>query len=275
MRHSASLAAVTAMLFAGAASAADLPSRKSAPVYVPAPPLISWTGFYGGLNIGGGWVDGGNTANLAYADPAFPVLAAPAGFTTPNLFLLPGATTGTSAGVVGGGQIGFNYQFGTSFLIGVEADMQGTSMSAGSGSNLTAFPSPYAATNLLLPLAGSAGGNLGLPWFGTVRGRIGYLVTPSLLVYGTGGFAYGGAEAFGYSATLTGWTAGGGVEWMFMPNWSAKLEYLHAEFGSGDFNNGSWGWGAGLQGNLQLNLVRAGINYHFNWGAPAAILAKY
>ena len=274
MRHSASLAAIAATLFAGVASAADLPSRKAAPVYVPPPPPVLWTGFYGGLNIGGGWVDGGNTANLAYADPAFPVLASPAGFGAPNLFLLP-TTTGTSAGVLGGGQIGYNYQFGASFVLGVEADIQGTSISAGGGNGMTAFPSPFAATNLLLPLAGGNGGNVGLPWFGTVRGRVGYLVNPTLLIYGTGGFAYGGAEAFGYSATLTGWTVGGGVEWMFMPNWSAKLEYLHAEFGSGDFNNGSWGWGAGLQGNPRLNLVRAGVNYHFNWGIPAPIVAKY
>lgn len=265
MRHSASLAAIAAALFAGSAYAADLPSRKAAPVYTPPPPQVLWTGFYGGLNIGGGWVDGGNTATLPY-------LGAPVGG-APNLFLLPGPNTSTSAGVIGGAQIGYNYQFGPSFVIGVEADFQGTSIASGSGNGLTAYPGP--GGSLLLPAAGGNGGNVGLPWFGTARGRVGYLVNPTLLIYGTGGFAYGGAEAFGYSSTLTGWTAGGGVEWMFMPNWSAKIEYLHAEFDGGSFSNGSWGGGAGLQSNPRLNLVRAGVNYHFNWGAPAPVMAKY
>jgi outer membrane immunogenic protein len=266
MRHSASLAVVAAALFAGSAYAADLPSHKAAPVYTPPPPPVAlWTGFYGGLNIGGGWIDGGNTATLPY------VGAAPAG--APNLFLVPGPNTGTSAGVIGGAQIGYNYQFGASFVVGVEADFQGTSIGAGSGNGLTVYPSP--GGGLLLPLAGGNGGNVGLPWFGTARGRVGYLVNPTLLIYGTGGFAYGGADGFGYSTTVTGWTAGGGVEWMFMPNWSAKLEYLHAEFSSSDFNNGAWGWGGGLQSNPRLNLVRAGVNYHFNWGAPAPVMAKY
>jgi outer membrane immunogenic protein len=203
-------------LVAGSAMAADLPSRKAAPVYVPAPPPIAmWTGFYAGLNIGGGWgANGGNN----------------------------------NGGVVGGGQIGYNYQF-SQFLAGVEADIQGTSMSHGRG-------------------------NISLPWFGTVRGRVGYLVTPTLLLYGTGGFAYGGVEAFNQSNTRTGWTAGGGAEWMFMPNWSAKIEYLYTDLSAGGVQGG-WGWNYGYNRHPQFNTVRAGVNYHFNFGAPAPIVAKY
>lgn len=152
MKHLASVTAITSVLCAACAYAADLPSRKTAPVYDPPAPLVLWTGFYGGLNLGGGWVDGGNTANLAYADPGFPVLAVPAGFAASNLFLLPDATTGTSTGIVGGGQVGYSYQVGPSFVFGVEADLQGTSIQTGSGTGFTAFPSPYAATNVLVPL---------------------------------------------------------------------------------------------------------------------------
>jgi outer membrane immunogenic protein len=92
-----------------------------------------------------------------------------------------------------------------------------------------------------------------MDYFGTVRGRIGFLATPTLLVYGTGGLAYGGIHsstligqaitgapavpniysAFGsVSNTRVGWTAGGGVEWLFLPNWSIKLEYLYYDLGS-------------------------------------------
>jgi outer membrane immunogenic protein len=233
-----------------------------------------WTGFYGGLNLGGGWVNGGNDGYFPFADPAFPVMSAgPGGL--PNLFMLPGAqASGSNAGIVGGGQVGFNYQFAHNFVVGAEADFQGASLSSSNGGNSAAYPSPYAPGNVLAPLAAS-GGNFGLPWFGTVRGRLGYLFTPTLLIYGTGGFAYGGAEANGLSTTVTGWTAGGGVEWMFMPNWSAKVEYLHAEFGGGGFNgNGGFGW-SGWQTNPQLNVVRAGVNYHFNWGAASPIMAKF
>ena len=95
-----------------------------------APPPL-WTGFYGGLNIGGGWSsNGGNNSYLPYADTTYPIGSTPAGTATPNLFFLPGGgTTGNNTGgVVGGGQIGYNYQF-NAFVIGAETDFQGTSIS--------------------------------------------------------------------------------------------------------------------------------------------------
>jgi len=152
---------------------------------------------------------------------------------------------------------------------------------------------------------------------GTVRGRVGYTVTPNLLVFGTGGLAYGGAKvsymgvqednqqatAFGpgfisKAQTLVGWTAGGGVEWMFAQNWSVKAEYLYYNLGSistseggylgyvwtpGQYTSPGVPYGSVLSlGQTKLNsntidgsIVRAGVNYHFNFSNVAPIVAKF
>ena len=152
----------------------------------------------------------------------------------PNLFFLPnGNTLGSQGGVVGGAQVGYNFQF-NQFLIGAETDFQGTSLSGGGNNTpLTLFPVPLSTPNsYLTPIGAITGANVSLPWFGTVRGRVGYLFTPTLLLYGTAGFAYGQVDAFGFNNTRTGWTAGGGVEWMFAPHWSAKVEYLYVDLSS-------------------------------------------
>ena len=80
----------------------------------------------------------------------------------------------------------------------------------------------------------------------------------------------------------TGWTGGGGVEWMFLPKWSAKVEYLYYDLGTatttplqavygakGQFSNASY------QARFNGDVVRAGVNYHFGWGAPAPVVAKF
>jgi outer membrane immunogenic protein len=134
------------------------------------------------------------------------------------------------------------------------------------------------------------------------------LITPTLLAYGTGGLAYGGVHlsssiaqtctgcvflgtpsSFGsFSDTRVGWTAGGGLEWMFLPNWSAKVEYLYYDLGSVTANSSPIVGlnGVGVVGALFMtsfpqtttrfngHVVRAGLNYHFNWGA-APVVAKY
>ena len=283
------VSAVALALSAGSAFASDLPSRKEAPIYIPPPPPPLWTGFYGGLNIGGGWDNGGgSTGYSAYYDPAFPIGSTP---TTgrhhhhrpigpANLFFDPnGNSLGTAGGVVGGAQVGYNYQFGQ-FVIGVETDFQGTSISGGGNNASQALvTSPYYNTRVggsefLAPIGALTGANTSLSWFGTVRGRVGYLVLPTLLIYGTGGFAYGQVDAFGFSNTATGWTAGGGAEWLFAPNWSAKIEYLYVSLYNNNWNGGG-GFNFGSNYNPQFNVVRAGVNYHFNWDAPAPILAKY
>jgi outer membrane immunogenic protein len=282
MKNLLASTAIALALAAGSAFAADLPSRKEAPVYVPPPPPPPlWTGFYVGLNIGGGWASGGgNNSFLPYADSTYPIASTPFPGLSPNLFFLPGGgTTGNNTGgVVGGGQIGYNYQFGNSFVIGAEADFQGTSLTGGNQGNFAGLynsPYPVSNTGLLSPLVTGNGGNLGLPWFGTVRGRAGYLVTPTLLLYGTAGFAYGDVTAFQRSNTSTGWTAGGGAEWLFSPHWSAKIEYLYVDLASSGINGAFTGWELGNNHHPQINVVRAGVNYHFNWGAPVPVVAKY
>jgi outer membrane immunogenic protein len=266
--------------------AADLPSRKEAPVYIPPPPPPPlWTGLYAGLNIGGGWdASNGGQGESAYYDPRY-TIGAPIYTTslTPvnqgnNLFFLPnGNTVGSQGGVVGGAQIGYNFQF-NQFVLGVETDFQGTSLSGGGNNPLVSYPAFYnnsggfGTNNNLAALGAVTGANISLSWFGTVRGRAGYLITPTLLIYGTGGFAYGQVSAWGFNTTPTGWTAGGGVEWLFAPHWSAKAEYLYVDLSGVQGNNG---WNVGNNFHPQLNVVRAGINYHFNWGAPAPVLAKY
>ena len=275
------VSAAALALSAGAAIAADLPSRKEAPVYVPPPPPPPmWTGFYGGLNIGGGWTDNGgaNNTSSAFYDTRYSMGAPVPGAGVSNLFFLPdGNSLGGAGGVLGGAQAGYNFQFGQ-FVIGAETDFQGTSISSsntnGGGVLYPAFYNNAGGSNYLtaVNLVGSANANLS--WFGTVRGRVGYLITPTLLIYGTGGFAYGQVDAWGFSSTNTGWTAGGGVEWMFAPHWSAKVEYLYVDLsGSNSLNNS--GYNFGYNYNPGLNVVRAGVNYHFNWGAPAPVVAKY
>jgi outer membrane immunogenic protein len=268
--------AVALAFFAGSALAADLPSQKGPPpAYLPPPPLMTWNGFYAGVNVGYGFsgsngsVNGFETGPVGFTGEAW-------SYPQPNL-----------NGVIGGGQIGYNWQFANSFVAGIEADIQGADLS-GASSGVSTLDSTGSY------LAGLATRQR-LDWFGTVRGRLGYLFTPTLLVYGTAGFAYGqGSSHFAYadttgsvaagfeSDTRTGWTAGGGLEWMFAPNWSAKVEYLYTDLGRGqgfaapEFAAGALNGFAVTQSPVQnrFHTVRAGLNYHFNWGA-APVVAKY
>jgi len=253
MKTAISALALATALFAGAASAADLPSHKAPPPYIPPPPIMTWTGFYAGLNLGGGFY-ASNSSNQG----------------------LWGHNGGSnSGGVVGGGQIGYNFQVTPMFVVGAETDFQGSSLGSGGGNN----------NGWLFGFGGGAT-SARLNWFGTVRGRVGItLLSPQLLVYGTGGFAYGEVQRNGWlnqnSAVQTGWTAGGGAEWMFFPNWSAKAEYLYTQIsGTGNNNNWAWafnpGWGLNSTNNrTRFHTIRAGINYHFHFGSPAPVLAKY
>ena len=302
-----SLFAATAMaliISAGSAVAADLPSRKEAPVYVPPPPPPLWTGFYVGLNAGGTF--GGSQSVTTTGGPISNNSLYPAGSSAvanglgvASNYVLPV----NNGGFIGGGQIGYNYQI-QQFVIGLEADIQGVAGSSSSASAVTgASLAPYGFPAESYVAGGSVTKSLG--YLGTVRGRIGYLVTPTLLVFGTGGLAYGGATltttlweniagpsallpyggSSNYSDTLAGWAAGGGVEWMFLPNWSAKLEYLYynlgtvtQSFGVTQINTAGTPFiTSAIQstGSFNGHIVRAGINYHFNWGAPAPVLAKY
>jgi len=154
------------------------------------------------------------------------------------------STTGTMSGALAGGTLGYNWQTGA-VVFGLEADAAWADVSATAG-----IPGLVAVTAKVQDL-------------GTVRGRIGYAFD-QVLIYGTGGYAWADtkltATVLGASASeshvLNGWTAGAGVEVMFAPKWSLKAEYLYRSFtGTNFFNVPS--------GNLNLNSVQVGVNYHF------------
>ncbi|MGA8170744.1 MAG: outer membrane beta-barrel protein [Methylocystis sp.] len=305
MKNLLTSAAIALALCAGPAFAADLPSRKEAPapVYVPPPPPPLWTGFYAGLNAGGTF---GGSNSVTLSGGGFGTLGAPSAAQIASFNGVSSVASGviptSNGGFIGGGQAGYNWQF-NSFVLGFETDIQGLAGSSSSSSVAGAVPlsPPLGAFSAF----GTASASQSLDYLGTVRGRVGYLFTPTLLVYGTGGLAYGGANlstsglaidgsgvaspVFGgstYSDTRVGWTAGGGLEWMFHPNWSAKIEYLYYDLGTLTTNPGvalvttptGVAFGAvAQQASAQFNghIVRAGLNYHFNWGAPAPALSKY
>jgi outer membrane immunogenic protein len=257
--------ALAAVAIASQASAADLgtaaPAYTKAPVYAP---VSNWSGWYIGGNVGYGWGDG-ETNFAGLPDPvAFQDLQ------TTRLNNKP-------QGVLGGGQLGYNWQIG-SIVTGLEADFQGSNIKG------SATLSPFNE------LGGLSNGPLSsltstqkLSWFGTVRGRFGVAVIPDLLLYGTGGLAYGHVEGSAnltfnplnqfnanLSETRAGWVAGVGAEWKFVRNWSAKFEYLYMDLGNASAvgqptrlsNVGRFA--VANDWNTKENLVRVGVNYHFN-----------
>jgi len=195
----------------------------------PAPGPWNWTGFYGGLNVGWSWGNGAVT----YNEPAFAAL--PAG--------LPTSISGPKFldGAIGGVQIGYNWQFNTNWVAGLEADFQWASEVANGSFSFATDAEGHG-------IQGSLGSQI--LWFGTVRGRVGWLYTPDILVYATGGLAYGKVDVsgavttnfffpnptwnFNQSAINTGWTVGGGVEGVVqnMPRVTWKVEYLYVDLGS-------------------------------------------
>ena len=232
------IAAVSAVNFTHAAFAADLPRKAPA---VPPPPAFSWTGFYIGAHGGGGW----NTwSGMDPTDPG-------AGWSSVN-----------GSGGVAGGQIGGNYQI-NNFVVGLE----GT----------------YAWSNIGLtnngPFGGGGGFTLTLTndYIATVAGRLGVAFN-NVLFYGKGGAAFtrdkydannGLAGALAGSASgsfdRTGWLAGAGVEWMFVPNWSVKAEYNYMRFGSITEQPTTTGNLAASSASVKLDIQTAtvGVNYHF------------
>ena len=144
------------------------------------------------------------------------------------------------AGAFGGGQVGVNWQFAPNWVWGVEADI--------SGANLN---------------DSVAGVNVKTDVFGTARARLGYTVDRTMF-YGTGGFAWADTKASlaGASSSQTnyGWVVGAGIEYAFAPNWTAKVEYLHADYGSDTYT------GPGINADLKNDTIKVGVNYLFNSG---------
>jgi outer membrane immunogenic protein len=201
------LASVALFGFAGAASAADLPTRAAppAPVFAAAP-VFTWTGFYVGVNAGYGW-------------------------SNDDFDAFDAADVDDDGGFVGGAQVGYNYQIG-SFVVGLEGDIQYADFGAegafdfdGDGDD-DRFESS--------------------DWFGTVRARAG-VAFDRALIYATGGFAF--------ADDANGWTVGGGVEYAFTNNLSAKIEGLYVNFEEDDI--------AGFEMENDFGVVRAGLNFRF------------
>jgi outer membrane immunogenic protein len=289
IQKSSSAVAVAMALFTGTALAADLPSRKGLPpIYFPPPPPL-WTGFYLGVNLGGTW--SGHNSVQTLTSPIFPDAVL---FRLANLASLS-TPVDDKVGFIGGGQIGYNWQFGGNFVAGFETDIQGVANSGGSeGAATFGFVGA-------VPVITTLSSKKTLDYLGTARGRLGWLFTPTLLAYGAGGLAYGGVASHtsivqvgltngfvgvggdSFSNTRAGWTAGGGVEWMFLPNWSAKAEYLHYDLGSVGSSGALISGGAFpamLYATTQSvarfngNVARAGLSYHFNWGY-VPVMAAY
>jgi outer membrane immunogenic protein len=235
--------------------ASSAPIKKRSAGYADHDEALSlpvWTGFYLGANIGAGWGANSTVGNNWYLD------GGNGGFTNSL------TATGAGGGLTGGAQLGYNYSLTPLFVVGGETDLQGSSMGSAGGS----YIGP--ALNINRGVAGYVPGRLSggtsIPFFGTVRARAGITPTPSLLLYGTGGFAYADVQNPVGAELQTGWAAGAGAEWMFMPNWSAKAEYLYV-----DVSGSNTGTGNPLNlsvkntgGDTPWNMMRAGINYHFN-----------
>ena len=224
-------AAALTVAGAVAAQAADLPTRKEAPAPIFVPPPFTWTGFYVGVNAGAVWKSGNNNSSL-YAPDA------------PWLYTYWPNNNNSNTGFIGGGQAGYNWQTG-SWVFGVETDFDGSSLSKSRNIVGPNFTNPFTGTTGYL----SANGKISLDWLGSTRGRVGFVATPDnrLLIYGTGGVAYGGGTAnlnFYDSSTniyfnsgnndqsRAGWTLGGGVEYAITNNVILGAEYLYFDLGS-------------------------------------------
>jgi outer membrane immunogenic protein len=231
---------------AAPAFAADLPSRKEAPVYIAPTPAYSWTGFYAGAEFGGQW---GNDT----------------GYLVNNYTGHAALSTGTynTSGVTGGGLVGYNYQI-NQFVLGAEGDLTGSS-------NQGRFTGPIGLGSVNTQYGFGAG----------IRGRLGFALDRTLL-YVTGGWAFENiSHTYNYwaggvlhnpntSTGRSGYTLGGGVEYAFAPNWSGRLEYRYSDYGKyvQTYDNL-----VSLQYHPQDSIIQAALIYHF--AAPAPVVAKY
>lgn len=263
------------------ALAADLPARPPAVAAPIMAPISYWDGFFIGINGGYSWGKAGRELTFFNALTGIQVIP-PVG---------SGATSDSNLnGGLFGGQIGYNWQAGN-WVFGFETDAQWTNQK-GTVSALCGVLATVASACLPgVSLGTSAAITQQLDWFGTFRGRAGVLVTPGVLLYGTGGAAYGSLKtgititsltplglpisaAASSSTSKFGWTLGGGIEAMFGSNWSGKLEYLYMDLGTVSSTCcGTVGLiGTNLSTRVTDNIFRAGINYHFSAGP---VVARY
>ena len=253
--------ALTAL--AGPESLARDSSKDKEVMAAPAPSCpINWTGFYIGVNAGYSWGD---------ADTSFdPRPDAASFFSIEPITLSPDPD-----GFMGGGQIGYNKQWNW-FVLGIEADFQGSSMDGSTSS------SPIIDINGNPNSAGTfIEARQSTDWFGTVRAKIGFVPFCRLLVYGTGGLAYGHVNYFAdtdftdqggpfylssFDRTEVGWTVGGGLEYALSNHWSIRAEYLYYDLGN-ESSTAPASDGRPFQmhydWNTTANIIRGGLNFKF------------
>ncbi|AWT06232.1 porin family protein [Brucella melitensis] len=179
----------------------------------------------------------------------------------------------TASGFVGGVQAGYNWQLANGLVLGGEADFQGSTVKSKLVDNGDLSDIGVAGN-----LSGdeSFGLETKVQWFGTVRARLGFTPTERLMVYGTGGLAYGkvktslsaydDGESFsaGNSKTKAGWTLGAGVEYAVTNNWPLKSEYLYTDLGKRSFNYiDEENVNINMENKVNFHTVRLGLNYKF------------
>jgi len=228
------------------AFAADMAVK--APMAAPAT-YNTWTGFYVGASLGGQWLNYNSTATVV---PVGGVVGA--------------TRSQNTASVRAGGYAGYNWQIGPMWVVGLEGDY-----AWGNNSQTTAF------------FPGAPVANVGdstsekQKWDASARVRVGYLLTPAWLLYATGGGAWEGVDATANcsaatcgavlaqtnSVTRSGWTVGGGIEWMLARNWIARAEYRYADYGSwtSTFFTGALATTSATK--ITANTAYAGIAYKF------------
>jgi len=237
-------AVATIAMFAGAAQAADVESAPDSP---------SWTGGYIGVVGGYGWGDSEYESSAVFTDTLVPI---------------PGSENGSVdfEGFLIGGQLGYDFDFGNGFVLGVAGDMSWSDMDGAKcvqPGGCTGSPDDTHSYS-------------DIDWLATIRGRAGF-TTGSLLIYGAGGLAMAHAEATvtfvdgtldtprSDSNTHLGWVLGAGAEFKVTENMSLGAEYLHVDLGSEDYTFPGPGGGIDVlsESDLQIDIVRASLNLRF------------
>ncbi len=271
------------LIAAALLTAASVPAQAAdiatpAPVFTRAPVMESvygWTGPYFGLNAGGARGDSEVSTTTVFSAVGDVNITA----SSVSAIAAAGARTINPTGFTGGGQLGYNWQFGSIIVLGLEADLEYFGLKGSSTVTTATFTISQSVKT---------------DWLATLRPRAGFLILPGTLFYVTGGIAFTNlqgnfafsdiftaTESATFTSTKLGWTIGGGIEWAIWGSWSAKAEYLFASFPAatvtstnltaatppGAFPSNVFTHSA----DLDVNVVRFGLNYRF--GSP--MVAKY
>jgi outer membrane immunogenic protein len=261
------------------ASAADL-GRPPYPAPVAAPfSGLNWNGFYVGVGLGGRWTDTDWTTTCLA--PVAGVCAAPDAFGA--RFGIDNPAAFNTSGFRVSGYVGYNWQV-ANWVLGIEGDFA----YGDNQKTLTGIPGAH-----LLGLTANDFASIRDRWDASIRGRLGFLVTPQALFYVTGGatwldkevtaacfapsFAAGGwcvlpPHAESVSKTLFGWTIGGGLDWMFLPAWVARAEYRYSDY-TGDALGARFFAGTPIDTfdaivEQKTHTAYLGLSYLFNWSGP-------